>query len=585
MSLAGLSALLPLPVALPLAGGALVPLVARAGPRLAIGGSFVSLLGSAGLLLAMAPTVYGGRALAHFMGHWGPVNGSVLGDAFAADAFGLDFALAAALIGAVLLLFAASSQPGLGRRELGGFLAMFLLLDGALIGSALTADLLNLFIWFEVAALASYALTAFFLERPIALEAAFKVLVLTNIASFVVFVGTALIYARTGAVNFAQIYRSLQGHTHVAATVALGLLIAGFATKAGLVPFHGWLPDAHTAAPGPVSALFSGLMVNLGIVSVARVVFQLFTPARASGALGLLMVLGLVSAVGGAFFALVQDDLKRLLAYDTVSQMGVLSVGLATGTAKGVAGATYHMLDHALFKSLLFLGAGAIVHSTGATKLSQMGGLAKRMPGIAIGFTVGAFAIAGVPPLNGYAGVGLIHDALLDSKQYVPFAAMMAAQVLTVAALGKATWQAFYRPAQQKDHERDERLHPGMVLAFVLLAGSCLAFGVLPGVLLPRLVAPAVGSLLEPARYAHAVLAAGGPIIAVHVPFDYWDPRELLTVFAVIAAALPVGLSLLSKRAGPAIALARSVATGSVNDYAGYLVVGVLASVTAVLAH
>ena len=279
-----------------------------------------------------------------------------------------------------------------------------------------------------MAALASYALTAFFLERPIALEAGFKILVLTNIASFVVFLGTAFIYAGTGAVDFAQIYHALRGHIQVADSIALGLLIAGFATKAGLVPFDGWLPDAHTAAPGPVSALFSGLMVNLGIVAIARVVFQLFKPGRAQPVLGLLMVIGLVSAVGGAFFALLQDDLKRLLAYDTISQMGVLTVGLATGTATGIAGAMYHLLDHALFKSLLFICAGAIVHATGATKLSEMGGLAKHMPGIAIAFTLGAIAIAGIPPLNGYAGVGLIHDALLETGQYWPFAVMLVAQ-------------------------------------------------------------------------------------------------------------------------------------------------------------
>ena len=585
MSHPGLSALLPLPVAIPLAAAALAPLAARVSARLALFISLASLSASAGILLAMTPTVYGGEVLAHFMGHWGPVGGSVLGDAFAADAFGLDFALAVTIIGAVLLLFTISSQSDLGRHELGSFAALFLLLDGALVGSALTADLLNLFIWFEVAALASYALTAFFLERPIALEAGFKILVLTNIASFVVFLGTAFIYAGTGAVDFAQIYHALRGHIQVADSIALGLLIAGFATKAGLVPFHGWLPDAHTAAPGPVSALFSGLMVNLGIVAIARVVFQLFKPGRAQPVLGLLMVIGLVSAVGGAFFALLQDDLKRLLAYDTISQMGVLTVGLATGTATGIAGAMYHLLDHALFKSLLFICAGAIVHATGATKLSEMGGLAKHMPGIAIAFTLGAIAIAGIPPLNGYAGVGLIHDALLETGQYWPFAVMLVAQILTVAALGKATWQAFYRPAQKAKHERDEHLRPGMLVALIALGGTCLVFGVLPTVLLPHLAAPAAASLLDPATYAKGILAAGGPMPLGHVSFTYFDPRELLTVAGVEAAALPVGRFLLSRRAAPVVSRVRSVQTGSVNDYAAYLTLGLIGSVLALIAR
>src|SRR5581483_5519448 len=138
---------------------------------------------------------------------------------------------------------------------------------------ALTGDLFNLFVWFEVAALASYALTAFFLERPIALEAAFKILVLTTIASFGIFIAAALIYSGHGALNMGQIHEAVQHAGRPADAVALALLIGGFATKAGLFPFHGWLPDAHSAAPGPISALFSGLMVNLGIVSVGRLVF------------------------------------------------------------------------------------------------------------------------------------------------------------------------------------------------------------------------------------------------------------------------------------------------------------------------
>ena len=197
----------------------------------------------------------------------------MLGIAFAAEPFGLLFALAAAIVGAVLLLYTLSELGGLGRRELGGYACLFQLLLAALIGGALTADLFNLFVWFEVAALASYGLTGFFLERPIALEAAFKVLVLTTLASFAIFIGAGLLYARHGALNFAQLHDSLRGHAGPADLVALGLLLAGFATKAGLVPFHGWLADAHTAAPGPVSALFSGLMVASACVAIGRMTF------------------------------------------------------------------------------------------------------------------------------------------------------------------------------------------------------------------------------------------------------------------------------------------------------------------------
>ena len=451
------------------------------------------------------------------------------------------------------------------------------MLCAALIGSALTADLFNLFVWFEVAALSSYALTAFFLERPLALEAAFKILVLTTIASFAIFLGAALIYANHGALDLAQIQNVLRSGARPADLAALALLIAGFATKAGLVPFHGWLPDAHTAAPGPVSALFSGLMVNLGIVAIGRIVYEAYTPHIGHDVLALLMGLGLLSAIGGALFALFSDDLKRLLAYDTISQMGVLLVGLATGSASGIAGATYHLIDHALFKALLFLCAGAIVHMTGATKLSEMGGLARRYPLVAAAFTVGVVAISGIPPLNGYVSLGLIHDSLRTSGQWVPYGAMLVAQVITIAALGKAAWVALYRSRQvDEPFERDERLHPGMIAALGVLAVACVAFGVLPNLVLSHVASKAAAALLHPVAYAHGVLASGGPMASSPVSFDYVSPLGLATVALTIVAAVPLARAALRWDRSRAVEALRRVQSGSVNDYAAYAVAGLL---------
>jgi multicomponent Na+:H+ antiporter subunit D len=474
-----------------------------------------------------------------------------------------------------------SEQSELGPRELGGFTCLFLLLVGALIGAALTADLVNLFVWFEVAALASYALTAFFLERPLALEASFKILVLTNVASFLIFIAAALVYAGHGALNLGQIHDALAGHPGVADLAALGLLVAGFATKAGLVPFHGWLPDAHTAAPGPVSAAFSGLMVNVGIVAIGRIVFSVYAPAGRP-VLGLLMGLGLVSALGGALFALFSDDLKRLLAYDTTSQMGVLAVGLGAGTGTGLAGSAYHLVNHALFKSLLFLCAGAIVHATGATRLSEMAGVGRRMPWLGVAFAVAALAIAGIPPLNGYVSVGLIHAALAETHQYVPYAVMVVAQVVTVAALGRAA-VTLYRPARG-EYERDERLRPGMLVALLLLGGACVGFGVFASQLLGGVIAPAAQALHDAPGYAHAVLAGGGTISPGHVPFEYFAPAELVTVLVTLVVAVPLARWAIRHSDARPIARLRAIQTGSVNDYAGYQVVGLIVVVTTLTA-
>ena len=402
MTLAGLASLLPLPVAFPLGGAVAAPLLARRSRRLPVIVSLVALAGSAAVLLAAG--AHGLRRPRRSRTTWATgrrSTGMCSASRSPPTRSGCSYALTAAVVGAVLLLYTLSELGGLGPRELGLFACLVQLLLAALIGGALTADLFNLFVWFEVAALASYGLTGFYLERPIALEAAFKILVLTTLASFAIFIGAGLLYAGHGALNFGQLHIALAGHLATPDIVALGLLVAGFATKAGLVPFHGWLADAHTAAPGPVSALFSGLMVSFGVVAIGRIALQVYGPGS-TPVLGLLMTVGVVSALVGAVLALAQDDLKRLLAYDTVSQVGIMIIGLATGTAAGVAGGVYHLVNHALFKALLFLCAGAIVHRTGATKLSEMGGLARRMPVVAGAFMLGAVSIAGIPPFNGY---------------------------------------------------------------------------------------------------------------------------------------------------------------------------------------
>ncbi|HEV2633592.1 MAG TPA: proton-conducting transporter membrane subunit [Actinocrinis sp.] len=578
MSTAALGSLLPLPVAIPLAGAVAAPLLARLSARLTLAVGAAALLGSLGVLLLMAPTVFGGRVLVHFMGGWTPVHGTILGIAFAADPFGLVFALTAAAIGTLLLVYTLSELGGLGARETGGYACLFLLLIAGLVGAALTADLFNLFVWFEVAALASYGLTGFYLERPIALEAAFKILMLTTLAGFAVFIGSGLLYADHGALSFAQLHDALAAHPATTDRVALGLLVAGFGTKAGLVPFHGWLADAHTAAPGPVSALFSGLMVNLGVVAIGRLAFQVFPSAHVP-ILGALMVIGLVSALLGAVLALAQDDLKRLLAYDTVSQMGVLTIGLATGTPAGVAGATYHLVNHALFKSLLFLCAGAIVHRTGVTSLREMGGLS-RWPVVTAAFVLGSASIAGIPPLNGYVSLSLIHQGLLSSHQYVPYALMLLAQLITIAALGRAAWLAFFR-RREDEYEQQEKLRPGMLTGMIGLGGFCVLFGVLPRYVLDHFMAPAAAGLLDPTGYSHIVMSGTGTLPSLSIPFAYTAIQELVVTAASLVLAVLAARSYLRHREPAPVRLLRAAHNGSANDYVAYAVTGLIALVAA----
>jgi multicomponent Na+:H+ antiporter subunit D len=569
------ASLLPLAVVLPLVGGVLSILLALATRALAMAVSAVVMGATTALLVWIAPAVFAGhgRILAHYLGHWTPVRGAALGVAFAADPFGMTFALATAGIGTLLLVYVHSEIGRLGKRELGFLVCLMQVLLAAIIGMAFTADTINAFVWFEVAALASYGLTGFFLARPPALEAAFKTLVLTSIAGFVVFVGAALLYADHGALNFGQLHQQLARGATRADMLALALLVAGYATKAGIMPFHGWLPDAHTAPHGAVSALFSALMYNIGIVALVRLVLQVFPPDQDGSATILLIVLGAGTALLAAVLTLAQDDFKRLLAWDTVSQMGVLIMGFATADASGVAGATYHMVNHALFKAMLFLCAGSVVHATGKVHLSQMGGLARRRPLLAAGFTIGVIAIAGIPPLNGYASLGLIHQGLMDQGRWVAFAVAQLAQIVTIAALCRAAYLAFYRK-RAEEYEHLEPTGAGMRFTLVTLGAGCVAFGVLPGQVIRWLVAPAASALLHPSLYAAAVLDGSRALPAVPVSFDYGSPMDLGIALGSLALGLLLAAWYLHADEPAPVRWLRAVHTGSVNDYTAYLAGG-----------
>jgi multicomponent Na+:H+ antiporter subunit D len=566
--------LLPIPVVLPLVGAVMGPLAGRLAARLPLVIGLVVMTGSSAVLIVQATQVYAGhgQVLTHFFSNERPAHGRALGIAFAADPFGITFALLTTAVGILLLVSVLSELGHLGARELGGLASLIQLLLAALVGAALTADTVNLFVWFEVAALASYGLTGFFLERPIALEAAFKILVLTSIAGFAVFIGSAMLYATTGALNFGQLHDAIAVGASRAQLVAITFLVAGFATKAGLVPFHAWLPDAHTPVPGAVSALFSALMVNLGVVALARMVLQIFPGVPSLS--GLLTGLGVVSALVGSAMALVQDDLKRLLAWDTVAQTGVLVTGFASRTADGVAGAVYQMVNHGLFKALLFLCAGAVVHSTGLTTLGQMGGLARRRPSLTAAFTVGVLSIAGVPPFNGYASLGLIHRGLEDEPGVL--ACALIAQVLTVAALGRAAYLGFYR-RRTRDYEHLEPMRPGMLISFGTLSTGCIAFGILAAPFVKHVAGPSAAGLLDPVQYAAAALGSPVTLSDPGVHFEYLHLSTLLLIAGELVVGLAVLVLAVRARVVPALLIwLRRAHTGSVNDYAAFATIGML---------
>jgi multicomponent Na+:H+ antiporter subunit D len=384
------------------------------------------------------------------------------------------------------------------------YYALFLLMMAGMNGVVLSHDLFGLYVFMEVAACSSYALVAFGLEHD-ELEAAFKYLVLASAASALILLSIALIYARTGnldmklasnGINFAL----YQGDKAVVFMVIL--LIVGFGLKMAMVPFHAWLPDAHPSAPAPISAMLSGVLIKAsGVYALVRLLFNVFGFNSVPRIGSTLMGLGILTMVIASFLALVQTDYKRLLAYSSISQVGYILLGFGIGTPLGYAGALYHLLNHATFKSLLFLNSGAVQQATGTRDLNRMGGLGKRMPVTAITSLFGSLAISGVPPFNGFVSKLLIVVAaiqaghMLNNHLYYWYAAIAVAfGVVTLAYFLKIQRKAFFGKLKEEwQNIREARL--AMTLPMIVLALACLALGLFYPWVNANLLSPAASTL------------------------------------------------------------------------------------------
>jgi formate hydrogenlyase subunit 3/multisubunit Na+/H+ antiporter MnhD subunit len=350
----------------------------------------------------------------------------------------------------------------------------------------------------ELMALSAYFLIVFDHDRIEVRRAGMVYLVLTHIGTLALF-GMFLLWGRTSSeLSFANLTPAAAHLVGGGAPILL-LSVIGFGIKAGIFPFHLWLPGAHASAPSHISALLSGVMIKTGIYGLLRVL-TLFGPPPGWWAWTLL-ALGLASAVCGVLWALTQRDLKRALAYSSVDNVGIILMGVGLGALGsayhrptlallGFSAALLHALNHALFKSLLFLGAGAIAHTTGTLQLDRLGGLARVMPRTAWAFLLGSIAIVGLPPLNGFVGEWTLIRGFLAAavgEGSTRFAGLGAAVVGLVGALTLACFlrlgTAIFlgQPRSGKLEAHQDATH-GMTVGYALLGFCCLLIGVAPGI-------------------------------------------------------------------------------------------------------
>ncbi|MDZ4180841.1 MAG: proton-conducting transporter membrane subunit [Coriobacteriia bacterium] len=379
------------------------------------------------------------------------------------------------------------------------YYALLLLNLGGMIGFVVTGDLFNMFVFLEIISLSAYALVAISGEH-IAEMAAFKYLLMGAISSLFVLFAVGILFGITGSLNMADVTSrlSLPG-SNAPPALALGMLAVGLMVKAALFPLHIWLPDAHAIAPSPVSAVLSGLVVKIGVLGMIRI-YQIY---YGSGVFDLsvlnhvLVWLGALSILMGAFFAIFQDDIKLMLAYSTISNIGYIVMGLGLATNFSMIGGSVHIFNHALIKATLFFAAGALIYRTGYRTLSDLRGIGRSMPLTCVAISIGAISIVGIPPTAGFLCKWYIALGAFEADQpFFGFTLIFGALFIFIYYIRMVNAFYFQAPVHAEILEVSEA-PLSMLVPTLLLASLCLVMGILGRIPL-AFIEPAVARLLAP---------------------------------------------------------------------------------------
>ncbi len=547
-----------------LIGGGALALAAHRHDRLAAGAAVAGLLGAAVAGLPPALDVIARGATLSLRLPWHVPLGSF--------SLGLD-PLSAFFLLPILVLAPLAGIYGVGylrewrgRKNLGACWFFFNLLVACMVLVVTARNAVLFLVAWETMALASYILVVFEDERDDVRRAGRTYLIATHLGTGALLVLFLLLGQPTGSLDFADL-----GPGAASLTLLFALAVIGFGTKAGFVPLHVWLPEAHPASPSHVSALMSGVMIKTGLYGLLRILTVLGPPPPAWG--WTLLGIGALSAVGGVLLTLAQHDLKRVLAYSSVENVGIVAIGCGLGLLGqaydlpamaylGYAGALLHVLNHAFFKGLLFLAAGAVAQGAHTRDLDKLGGLLKRMPRTGVLFAIGAAAICGLPPLNGLIGELAIYLGALRAitglgatgalAGAVAVIALALAGGLAAACFARAFGIAFLGEPRTASASHAHEASRWLVAPMGILAAACLALGVAaPFLLVP--LQTVIGVVAGPAVVARADLA------------NTVAPLRLLTACA-LALWLVLGLLILLRRA----LLARRTVAAAVTWDCGY---------------
>ncbi len=371
------------------------------------------------------------------------------------------------------------------EKNIAIFFSLQLLLISGLTGMVVTGDIFNLFVFLEIASLASYSLV------PIAgrkgtrgrIEASFRYLYMGAIASTFVLIGIGLAYMVTGTLNMADLAFRLVTAKEVypkLVLASLGFFVVGFSLKSALFPLHIWLPDAYAHAPAPVNALSSGLTINVGVYALIRLFYSIFGIefVTKTGFISLLQFLAGLAIIVGSLFAMAQNDVLRILAYSSVSQIGYVVLGVTLLSKDGLRGGLLHMLYHSVIKGTMMLAVGAVQYKTGKRNIKDFAGLGKKMPYTMLAFSIAALSMIGIPPLTGFVSKWILLLGAVEAKSYAPAFVILASSLLNaVYYIRMINYIHFKGEVDDKTSKRIDETPLSMLVPIFILGLSAMFLG------------------------------------------------------------------------------------------------------------
>lgn len=355
---------------------------------------------------------------------------------------------------------------------------LYILLSTGMLGIVVTGDIFNLYMFLEIGSLAAYALIA--IGDRHSLMASFNYMIMGTISASFILLGIGYLYVMTGSLNMADLSRLLPSlYGRPVLLVAIALLVVGLSIKTALFPLHTWLPDAYTHAPSAISALLAGTFTKVGIYALIRVMFTVISPSYVIETVPVMSMLTWIAAVGilaGSVLAIAQYDIKRMLAYSSVSQIGYIVLGISMANKLAITGGVLHILSHSLMKVGLFMVAGAIIYRTGTRSIYQLKGMGKKMPFTMAAFVIGALSMIGIPPTIGFASKFYLAWGALEAGEWVFIAVILLSSLLTAVYFWRIFENVYFGVHEHEEIKKDEA-PLSMLLPILAFAALTLLLG------------------------------------------------------------------------------------------------------------